>query len=173
MWNYPDSKFMGPTWGPSGAGRTQVGPMLVPWTLLSGYFAANTPMLALGQLRPSSGALWHDYWYIRVLLYEFKWMLHIYMNILDICAKLHGWKHTNSGSIRPIPTQLWCIMAWLYELKPFILIYIDLAWNATTPAVLGHFRPSSVWCIFGLIIWISFPFHICIQYISYTVYVLI
>ena len=30
------ARFMGPTWGPSGADRTQVGPMLVPWTLLSG-----------------------------------------------------------------------------------------------------------------------------------------
>ena len=29
-------RFMGPTWGPSGADRTQVGPMLAPWTLLSG-----------------------------------------------------------------------------------------------------------------------------------------
>ena len=29
------AKFMGPTWGPSGADRTQVGPMLAPWTLLS------------------------------------------------------------------------------------------------------------------------------------------
>ena len=28
--------FMGPTWGPSGAERTQVGPLLAPWTLLSG-----------------------------------------------------------------------------------------------------------------------------------------
>ena len=28
--------FIGPTWGPSGADRTQVGPMLAPWTLLSG-----------------------------------------------------------------------------------------------------------------------------------------
>ena len=27
---------MGPTWGPSGVDRTQVGPMLTPWTLLSG-----------------------------------------------------------------------------------------------------------------------------------------
>ena len=27
--------FTGPTWGPSGADRTQVGPMLAPWTLLS------------------------------------------------------------------------------------------------------------------------------------------
>ena len=28
--------LMGPTWGPSGADRTQVGPMLAPWTLLLG-----------------------------------------------------------------------------------------------------------------------------------------
>ena len=30
------ARFMGPTWGPSGADRTQLGPMLAPWTLLSG-----------------------------------------------------------------------------------------------------------------------------------------
>ena len=30
------ARFTGPTWGPSGADRTQVDPMLVPWTLLSG-----------------------------------------------------------------------------------------------------------------------------------------
>ena len=28
------ANFMGPTWGPSGADRTQVGPMLAPWNLL-------------------------------------------------------------------------------------------------------------------------------------------
>ena len=33
------SRFMGPTWGPSGAKRTQVGPMLAPWTLLSGHIS--------------------------------------------------------------------------------------------------------------------------------------
>ena len=32
--------FMGPTWGPSVAERTQVGPMLAPWTLLSGNITA-------------------------------------------------------------------------------------------------------------------------------------
>ena len=31
---------MGPTWGPSGADRTQVGPMLAQWTLLSGIIVA-------------------------------------------------------------------------------------------------------------------------------------
>ena len=30
------ARFMGPTWGPSGADRTQVGPMLAPCTLLFG-----------------------------------------------------------------------------------------------------------------------------------------
>ena len=31
------AKFMGPTWGPPRSSRPQVGPMLAPWTLLSGY----------------------------------------------------------------------------------------------------------------------------------------
>ena len=30
------ARFTGPTWGPSGADRTQMGPILVPWTLLCG-----------------------------------------------------------------------------------------------------------------------------------------
>ena len=33
---HPDSKCMGPTWGPPGSCRPQMGPMLAPWTLLSG-----------------------------------------------------------------------------------------------------------------------------------------
>ena len=32
------ARFMGPTWGPCGADRTQVGPMFTPWTLLSGLW---------------------------------------------------------------------------------------------------------------------------------------
>ena len=30
------ARFMGPTWGPHGSCRPQMGPMLAPWTLLSG-----------------------------------------------------------------------------------------------------------------------------------------
>ena len=41
---------MGPTWGSPGATWTQVGPMLAPWTLLSGmtnisYFEGHLHML--------------------------------------------------------------------------------------------------------------------------------
>ena len=32
------ARFTWPTWGPPGADRSQVGPMLAPWTLLSGNF---------------------------------------------------------------------------------------------------------------------------------------
>ena len=35
------AKFMGPTWGPPGSCRPQMGPMLAPWTLLSGMTIAN------------------------------------------------------------------------------------------------------------------------------------
>ena len=35
------ARFMGPTWGPSGADRIQVGPMLAPWPLLSGYWGKH------------------------------------------------------------------------------------------------------------------------------------
>ena len=46
------ARFMGPTWGPSGADRTQVGPMLAPWTLLSGKcsLAIYSPVRPLCEL---------------------------------------------------------------------------------------------------------------------------
>ena len=44
------ARFMGPTWSPSGADRTHVGPMLAPRTLLSGLLCVYKTIL-----RPS----WH------------------------------------------------------------------------------------------------------------------
>ena len=35
--NQQIAKFMGPAWGQSGSCRPQMGPMLAPWTMLSGY----------------------------------------------------------------------------------------------------------------------------------------
>ena len=34
-------RFMGPTWGPPGSCRPQVGPMLAPWSLLSGFIGTE------------------------------------------------------------------------------------------------------------------------------------
>ena len=36
------TRFMGPTWGPSGTDRAQVGPILAPWNLLSGVIRRST-----------------------------------------------------------------------------------------------------------------------------------
>ena len=44
------ARFVGPTWGPSRADRTQVGPMLAPWTLLSGYVSTFCPVCAVNDL---------------------------------------------------------------------------------------------------------------------------
>ena len=44
------AKFMGPTWGPPGPCRPQMGPMLAPWNLLSGlksHFKMYTKWTAL------------------------------------------------------------------------------------------------------------------------------
>ena len=43
------ARFWGPTWGPSGADRTQVGSMLASWTLLSGscYWLSFSPAYCL------------------------------------------------------------------------------------------------------------------------------
>ena len=50
------ARFMGPTWGPSGADRTQVGPMLAPWTLLSGMIPACMTWLRF----QNSAYTWHN-----------------------------------------------------------------------------------------------------------------
>ena len=50
------ARFMGTTWGPSGADRTQVGPTLAPWTLLSGKCIClqNVAMLSRGGVTKTS-----------------------------------------------------------------------------------------------------------------------
>ena len=58
------ARFMGPTWGPSGADRTQVGPMLAPWNLLSGYFglegylSTKCPLIGLNLSVVSRHLVW-------------------------------------------------------------------------------------------------------------------
>ena len=56
---YPDTKFMEATWGPPGSCRPQMGPMLAPWTLLSGLCCGNVPLRRCkqaGRANPGSSA---------------------------------------------------------------------------------------------------------------------
>ena len=45
------AKFMGPTWGPPGSCRPQMGPMLAPWTLLSGILYCTSDYLSMLRLK--------------------------------------------------------------------------------------------------------------------------
>ena len=47
------AKFMGPTWGPPGSCRPQLGPMLVPWTLLSGVVSRGSSSVILDKTLPA------------------------------------------------------------------------------------------------------------------------
>ena len=68
------ARFMGPTWGSSGADRTQMGPMLAPWTLLSGIFMFKTPktgallvMVFCYYFPPLSWFIFRYVWYMKYL----------------------------------------------------------------------------------------------------------
>ena len=70
------ARFMGSAWGPSGADRTQVGPMLAPWTLPSGfcqykawpacYFVIVVVHVILRYI---------GLWYIKCHLYWFRYLI--------------------------------------------------------------------------------------------------
>ena len=70
------ARFMGPTWCPSGAGRTQVGPMLAPWTLLSGcrcFVHLDNLIFHVAQ------TLWHHFFFISIVFF-------------CLCQAHYGWK---------------------------------------------------------------------------------
>ena len=62
------AKFMGPTWGPPGPCRPQMGPMLAPWTLLSSLYSIqgsaisqlNVTKHVLSQWQSKGSAKWEN-----------------------------------------------------------------------------------------------------------------
>ena len=55
------AKFMGPTWGPPGTCRPQMGPMWAPWTLLSGMILSGLTMGCRWIVRAWVGIISHRY----------------------------------------------------------------------------------------------------------------
>ena len=77
------SRLMGPKWDPSGADRTQVGPILAPWTLLSGLLPCIIAVIPAHFPSCSSYPM-----YIRpILLYSHKpntiWFVEILSGLLN------------------------------------------------------------------------------------------
>ena len=76
------ARFIGPTWGPSGADRTQVGPMLAPWTLLSGRVKLTPQGIALYEQ--------HQRDHIESLLTHWSRVTHLCLNKLTIVGSDNG-----------------------------------------------------------------------------------
>ena len=98
---------MRPTWGPSGADRTQVGPMLAPWILLSGYlphivFTFNLKMIRTYYVKTVIRR--YNYVTLRSVLLEslmlshaaFLWYITSFY-ILPVCAI--QWRHNGRDSV--------------------------------------------------------------------------
>ena len=58
------ARFMGPTWGPSGADKTHVGPLLASWTLLSGKIGGISFFFERGCKRNDHIVMWE--WYFNL-----------------------------------------------------------------------------------------------------------
>ena len=98
------ARSMGPRWGPSGADRTQVGPMFAPWTSLSGVYCQ------CGQWYCAKHATQFN-----ILQYQQSNERHISDFILKIFrsqGRAIGWNHT------VCPTHPWDLSI---EMGPLVL----------------------------------------------------
>ena len=74
---------MEPTWGPSGADRTQVGPMLAPWSLLSGA------MSKLGKIL--SGPTCKLLLSLTIISYVYRSFIPNYINAMELPSDQTKW----------------------------------------------------------------------------------
>ena len=87
------ARFMTPTWGPSGSDRTQVGPMLATWTLLSGRITAQLIVWLLisswcNEPRHQQPCYWRIY--STVLIFQHPMMTSSNGNIFRVTGHLCG-----------------------------------------------------------------------------------
>ena len=105
------AKFMGPTWGPPGAERTQVGP-LFPWTLLSGILLCPAPSIHL--YVPPSVCPSHPCY--QSTTHNIQGILFIFGTAIDLCRSLVD--YGASMFIFQDPVALWNFMNTLTDLLP-------------------------------------------------------
>ena len=103
---------MGPTWGPSWADRTQVGPMLAPWTLLSGYIMVKLYCISMSQwLHACHGAedtvYPNKYAHGFVVLCFVVVMQSFIMNSHEVFIHIHQGCFAGTGAIVRLPQCQW------------------------------------------------------------------
>ena len=102
------TKFMGPTWGRPGSCRPQTGPIMAPWTLLSGYVPYCDRCLSWQ--RHNSLIIFSRLCYIAILKHVLP---SVHYNDANILVFLWNKRCLNPKSWSP----------WDNGLKPFVNIY--------------------------------------------------
>ena len=88
-WQSKIARFMGPTWGPPGSCRPQMGPILAPWTLLSGMQQGLHFFLKPFTWNSLGNTSWCDPGSCYLFLY-LSIMYHIFMHNINTCYHLIG-----------------------------------------------------------------------------------
>ena len=102
------ARFMGPTWGPPGSCRPQMGPMLVPWTLLLGMLTCRrnimdilSPLPVLCERTPLVVSLSKDR-----LCKALTFLFGVYLNTLLNKQWSGRWSDTHQISLHVVPQKL-------------------------------------------------------------------
>ena len=150
------TKFMGPTWGPSGSCRPQMGPMLTPWTLLSGVsyqvticplsyahgFAVHCSVMVIFWV--TGGFLWSAYSYPLGSLHWHWGNCQGYLGASEVILKIWNWPLT------PLTSPNDDVMKWKCSLH-----YWPFLWGIIQSLVdFSHKGPviCILWCLFSLML---------------------
>ena len=130
-------KFMGPTWGPSGSCQTQMGPMLAPWTLLSGLSLSSHETNAHLLIKHTGIWLWYNF------NSQPSYTFPNYQNIKNV---------TDTNPM--LPTTYWKILCW----SQHIICAADIEILCETTNIRFHIGTVKEHCI---ILQCYSYFHIC------------
>ena len=115
------ARFMRSTWGPSGADRTQVGPMLAPWTLLAGSVWLCSGVDSCDS--PIHGVLsWWRYHQIE----NFSALL----AICEVNPPVTGGFPSGISLTKPSDAELWCFLWYGPEQMAEQTIETPVIWDA-------------------------------------------
>ena len=107
------ARFMGPTWGPSGADRTQVGPMLTRWTFaIWAWF------------HPSVQLLFNDSLYVSIHMNHFAIYLFLILSTCFLSSRFDGvYSYSNWIS---------CANVWImWHVAELLSVMLITKWNNT------------------------------------------
>ena len=116
------ARFMGPTRGPPGADRTQVGPIWATWTLLSGYF--NIIILSWTQIvnvHLHSDVTFHAVGCHRLKIWSNPYWDSQYKQIRPRVLCVSQW-HAAMIQLTKLKTRSYCVSVIAFDLLLFIQV---------------------------------------------------